>query len=211
MNGNDIMNMMDDICACLANLETDERTNLLNEIRSRLHNVSPFASEPVDCVLWKKADDIQPNEYNPNYVAGPEMRLLEHSIDKYHYAMCIVAWDNKDGTYTVIDGEHRHIVGTTNQEINSRLYGYLPISLLDGSLTEADKVSATIDFNRARGVHKVIGMAEIVKMLIRDNWSDEKIAKELGMSVEELLRLKQTIGIAESLANKEYGKAWIMK
>lgn len=55
----------------------DEKVNLLNQIKLALHEVSPFSAEPVDCVLWVKNDKVYANDYNPNSVAPPEMKLLE--------------------------------------------------------------------------------------------------------------------------------------
>lgn len=51
-------------------------------------------------------------------------------------------------------------------------------------------------------------MSEIVVALARRNWSDEKIAKELGMDADEVLRLKQITGLAEMFADREFSEAW---
>ena len=71
-----------------------------------------------------------------------------------------------------------------------------------------DRIAATIRHNRARGQHQVDAMADIVVDLSRRNWSDEKIAKELGMEPDEVLRLKQVTGLAELFADKEFSEAW---
>jgi hypothetical protein len=39
-------------------------------------------------------------------------------------------------------------------------------------------------------------------------WTNEKIADELGMDAEEVLRLKQVNGMAEAFANREFSEAW---
>lgn len=44
--------------------------------------------------------------------------------------------------------------------------------------------------------------------LARRNWSDEKIATELGMEPDEVLRLKQITGLAELFAEREFSQAW---
>ena len=72
----------------------------------------------------------------------------------------------------------------------------------------AQRITSTVRHNRARGVHKVMSMSDIVKLLVRDGWSDTKIAEHLGMSAEELLRLKQQVGIAKLCASEFYGMAW---
>ncbi|STE89044.1 transcriptional regulator IbrB [Escherichia coli] len=35
--------------------------------------------EPVDCVLWVKADEVVANDYNPNVMAPGEKKLLKQS------------------------------------------------------------------------------------------------------------------------------------
>ena len=59
----------------LKKLDVNEKIERLNGIRQQLHNISPFKDEPCDCVLWVKKDNIHANEYNPNHVATPEMKL----------------------------------------------------------------------------------------------------------------------------------------
>lgn len=50
----------------------EETIQALNHLRRVLHEVSPFAQEPVDCVLWVKADEVVANDYNPNVMAPGE-------------------------------------------------------------------------------------------------------------------------------------------
>ncbi|MGL4194153.1 MAG: hypothetical protein ACRCR0_02470, partial [Edwardsiella piscicida] len=45
---------------------TAQRIALLNRLRTLLHRYSPFADEPVDCVLWIANERIEANDYNPN-------------------------------------------------------------------------------------------------------------------------------------------------
>ncbi len=51
-------------------------------------------------------------------------------------------------------------------------------------------------------------MSEVVRDLAKRNWSDAKIAKNLGMEPDEVLRLKQISGLAELFADAEFSKAW---
>ena len=95
-------------------LPEEERIAVLNEIRLLLHEVSPLKSEPVDCVLWVPADDVQANDYNPNRVAPPEMRLLEHSIEADGFTQPIVTFPI-NGHREVVDGFHRNLVGKQSQ------------------------------------------------------------------------------------------------
>jgi broad-specificity NMP kinase len=51
-------------------------------------------------------------------------------------------------------------------------------------------------------------MSDIVLDLKKRNWSNEKIAKNLGMDQDEVLRLCQIGGIAEAFTDKEFSKSW---
>lgn len=68
-----------------------------------------------------------------------------------------------------------------------------------------------MQFNRARGVHQVELMGELVRELYEKGLEDEKIALSLGMEEEEVFRLKQITGIAEIFKNKAYSKSWEMQ
>lgn len=186
----------------------DERVTLINEIRMELKKYSPFKSEPVDCILWEKTDYIQANDYNPNSVAPPEMKLLEHSIREDGYTQPIVTWKN-DGFFEVVDGFHRNRVGKETKDIRERVSGYLPIVVINNNrIDRGDRISSTIRHNRARGKHSVDGMSEIVIELKRRNWSDKKIATELGMDQDEVLRLTQITGLAEMFKDRDFSEAW---
>jgi hypothetical protein len=192
----------------LRSMDLHSRVEALNALRSELHAISPFALEPVDCVLWVDAEDVESNDYNPNEVAPPEMKLLEHSIREDGYTQPIVAWP-VDGKYQVVDGFHRNRVGKESKQVRQRINGYLPISVINAERTDrGDRIAATIRHNRARGKHRVEAMSDIVVELKRRNWSDEKISISLGMEQDEILRLCQITGLAELFSDQEFSKSW---
>lgn len=192
----------------LSKLSGDDLVSEINEIRKKIHECSPFKQEPVDLVLWVKAESVRANDYNPNNVAPPEMELLRLSISEDGYTQPIVTFDCVDSR-EVIDGFHRHRVGKECQEIQSRIHGYLPVVTINESRQDkGDRIASTIRHNRARGKHKVDSMSDIVVELRRRNWSDEKIAKHLGMDPDEVLRLTQISGLAELFADQEFSKSW---
>lgn len=194
--------------AAIADLPLPDRVQAINAARRALHAISPFASEPVDCVLWISSDNVQANDYNPNSVAPPEMRLLQHSIAEDGYTQPIVAWSDGE-RYEVIDGFHRHRVGKEVATIRERIHGYLPVTVANDARSDrGDRIAATIRHNRARGKHRIDGMSDIVVELSRRNWSDARIARELGMEPDEVLRLKQISGLAEAFADREFSEAW---
>lgn len=186
----------------------DNKVHIINSIKTLLHEISPFRSEPVDCVLWVKNDKVQANDYNPNSVAPPEMELLRLSIASDGYTQPIVSMKDGD-TIEVIDGFHRNRVGKECEDIQKRVHGYLPVvTIRDSQKGLNDRVASTIRHNRARGKHGVESMSDIVVDLKKRNWSDKKISKELGMDPDEVLRLAQISGLTELFGDKEFSKAW---
>ena len=164
--------------------------------------------EPVDCVLWVSTDKVRANDYNPNSVAPPEMRLLQLSIMADGYTQPVVVWPDGD-VYEVIDGFHRRRVAVEVGAVKKRVQGRLPVAVINAERTSReDRIAATIRHNRARGKHAVDAMSEIVLDLTRRNWDDEKIGRELGMEPDEVLRLKQITGLAELFADREFSEAW---
>lgn len=203
------MTIQDQILEKLNSLDLDSKVEFINEIKILLHENSPFKTEPVDCVLWVKNTTVKANDYNPNAVAPPEMELLRLSISNDGYTQPIVSMDNHDGTREVIDGFHRNRVGKECEDIQSRVHGYLPVVTIRESQSDINnRVASTIRHNRARGKHKVESMSDIVVDLKRRNWSHEKIAKELGMDSDEVLRLSQISGLIEMFDDKEFSLAW---
>lgn len=203
-----LMDRISALCADIAALPIEQRVDALNNVRAALHDVSPFCDEPVDCIQWVKADAVTANDYNPNSVAPPEMRLLATSIMADGYTQPIVG--NREGdVIVVVDGFHRHRVGKENKQVRSRVHGYLPVAQIrsvQGGRQE--RMASTIRHNRARGQHSVEKMSEIVAELAKKGWDDQKISKELGMDADEVLRLKQITGLAELFADREFSEAW---
>lgn len=196
------------ICHRIEALSDDEKIEAINAIRGEIHDISPFKSEPVDFVKWVKNTNVKANDYNPNSVAPPEMELLQHSIAHDGYTQPIVGW-KQDYGFEVIDGFHRHRVGKECKEIQDRVHGYLPVvQIQETNEGQNDRVASTIRHNRARGKHRVEAMSEIVFDLKKRNWSDKKIAKELGMDQDEVLRLTQITGLMEAFADSEFSEAW---
>lgn len=192
----------------IAKMDIEDRINSINEIKQALKKVSPFVGEPVECVEWVKSELVIANDYNPNSVAPPEMELLHTSIQEDGYTQPIVVWKH-DGIYEVVDGFHRNRVGKEYKDISDRIHNYLPVVVINNDREDkGDRIASTIRHNRARGKHKVEAMSDIVLDLKKRNWSDAKIAKELGMDADEVLRLAQIQGLAEMFADREFSQAW---
>lgn len=185
-----------------------EKVAAINAIKRQLHEISPFKDEPVDCVIWIPSDNVTANEYNPNKVAPPEMELLEVSIVNDGYTQPIVTWA-KDDAHEVVDGFHRSRVGKESKLVAQRVQGYLPVvEIRKEQQGKNDRIASTIRHNRARGKHQVDAMSEIVLELKNRNWTNKRIAKELGMDEDEILRLCQITGLEHLFTDQDFSRAW---
>jgi hypothetical protein len=188
--------------------DIDAKVERLNVLRRLIAQHSPFEAEPVDLVEWVSADNVRANDYNPNTVAPPEMELLRLSIMADGYTQPIVTMPDDEGR-VVIDGFHRHRVGKEMADVNARIHGYLPVVRIRQDRQDRnDRIAATIRHNRARGKHRIDAMSDIVVELKRRNWADERIARELGMEADEVLRLCQVSGIADLFSDDEFSASW---
>lgn len=201
-----IDDLMDGLLKELCDLDMDEKITYINDIRQKIHAISPFKDEPCDCVLWVKQENIYANEYNPNHVATSEMKLLYESIKSDGYTMPIVTYDLKDGNREIVDGFHRNRIGREHKDIQKRVHGYLPVSTIDKPADE--RMGSTIRHNRARGTHGIRPMSDIILDLSKQGWDDAKICEKLGMDLDEVIRLKQITGLKEAFSNHEFSKSW---
>jgi ParB-like chromosome segregation protein Spo0J len=168
--------------------------------------MSKFKS-PVYNVLRIPIDKIQANDYNPNSVAPPEMALLETSIWEDGYTMPVVCfYDEENDKYIVVDGFHRYSTLLNSKRIFDREEGMLPVSVIDKDLS--DRMASTIRHNRARGSHNLELMSTIVSELVEMGKGDAWICKHIGMSQDELLRMKQITGLASLFQNKDFSASW---
>lgn len=167
--------------------------------------MSEFKS-PVYNVLAVPFEKIQANSYNPNAVASPEMALLETSIWEDGYTMPIVCYYLADSDmYEIVDGFHRYTTMRTSERIREREKGLLPVVVIEKDLS--NRMASTIRHNRARGVHSIELMSNIVSELVESGMSDAWILKHIGMDKDELLRLKQITGLAALFSNSEFSKS----
>lgn len=157
---------------------------------------------PVYGVKAVPVEKIEANDYNPNKVATKEMELLYTSIKEDGYTMPIVCYYDKErDKYIVVDGFHRYRVIKEHKDIYEREHGMLPVSVIDKDIDE--RMASTVRHNRARGKHDVELQANLVK-IIKENWSEEKIMKELGMDLDEVQRLLGLTGIFSEIKGVPY-------
>jgi ParB-like chromosome segregation protein Spo0J len=183
----------------------EDKVEFLNKIRRKVHSISPF-EEPIDCVQWVKQQNVEGNDYNPNEVASPEMELLHKSIKEDGYTQPIVTFEVDEDQFEVVDGFHRTLVGKEKSDIRDRLDNYLPVTVIDKPREE--RMGSTIRHNRARGTHQIREISNLVVELAEEGWSDDRISDELGMELDEVIRLKQVSGLKKAFDGHEFSQSW---
>jgi ParB-like chromosome segregation protein Spo0J len=191
-------------------LTEEEQIIFFEEVKELIHEISPLKEQPVNRVKWVDINKVSPNDYNPNSVAKKEMGLLYTSILHDGYTQPVVTiYDEVKKKYIIIDGFHRYFTCKSNKDILDRNKGRLPIVVLNKDIN--DRMASTVRHNRARGMHSVTGMSSMVFSMLENGWEDVDICNELGMSVEELVKLKHITGFSKLFEDKEYSKAWETK
>jgi len=164
-------------------------------------------TSPVYNVIAVPIEKVTANDYNPNSVAPPEMELLETSIWEDGYTQPVVTvYDDENDMYVVVDGFHRFLTLKNSKRILEREQGHLPCVVLDKGMS--DRMASTIRHNRARGSHNIELMSTIVSELVEMGKGDAWICKHIGMSQDELLRMKQITGLASLFENKDFSDSW---
>ena len=161
---------------------------------------------PCLSVLMAKRDLVVANTYNPNSVPPDRLELLRTSIVENGFCFpCVTILDRDLERFVIIDGFHRYLVS------GPEWLGleYVPIVCLQHGIQK--RMTATMQFNRARGVHQVDLDADIVRALIQQGMTDAEVAVQLGMDEDTVHRYKQLSGIAELFAKVQYSTAWEMQ
>lgn len=162
---------------------------------------------PVANVIWVPIEKVQANNYNPNSVATTEMKLLYLSIKNDFFTQPIVTiYDQAIDKYVIIDGFHRYSIMRAFKDIYDMNQGLLPIVVLKKDIS--DRMASTVRHNRARGKHSVQGMSNIVFNMLQKGWSDARVCNELGMQIDELVRLKHITGFAKLFKDVKFSRAW---
>ena len=139
--------------------------------------------QPVSNVRIVDRSLLTANDYNPNVVNEQNLELLMKSILSNGWTMPIVCRPD----YTIIDGFHRWLI-SGREPLYTQLEGKVPVVIVEHD-DKAKDIYGTITHNRARGVHLLGPMKEIVKNLMNDGKKIEEISDQLGMTKEEVFRL----------------------
>lgn len=140
--------------------------------------------QPISRVTWRDPDELVANDFNPNRVFGPEMRLLKISIMESGWTQPIVVTQDD----VIVDGFHRWSLGKVDEDVRRVSGNMVPVVVMQDTSPELHQMS-TIRHNRARGQHYVVRMADVVATLIGLGIEEDEISRRLQMDMEEVSRL----------------------
>jgi ParB-like chromosome segregation protein Spo0J len=162
-------------------------------------------TDPIDKIEWVHAGTLTANNYNPNYVVGPELRLLEHSLLSTGWIQPILITEDNE----IIDGFHRWKLSTDSKKIHARWGGLVPVARLP--ISRAEAMGMTVRINRAKGQHIAIRMADMVKEMIDDHGlTPKEVAHEIGGNVAEVeLLYDNSLFKSMDLKNYKYSQEWV--
>lgn len=148
-------------------------------------------------------EQLQANNYNPNHVPKDKMELLKQSIIDNGFCFPIVTiWDDDLEKYVIVDGFHRFTICQPEWlDIKE-----VPVVVLEHNISQ--RMTATLQFNKARGVHQVDLDADVVKSLLEQGMKEDEVAKHLGLDLDTVLRYKQMTGIIDLFRNVDYSPSW---
>jgi len=161
-------------------------------------------NQPIGNVEWLDPKELRANDYNPNQVFPPELKLLKISIMSDGWTQPIVVRENNE----IVDGFHRWTLASKDKDVQGLTEGKVPVVRLREKKRE-EQMMSTVRHNRARGSHAVMSMASIVQEMKDDlNMNDEDIMEMLGMEKEEVDRLYDNSGMTERGSKEEFNKGW---
>jgi len=164
-----------------------------------------YGKIPVPCAntILVSCELIIANNYNPNFVSKDKMNLLKRSIRDNGFCFPIVTiFDEVEEKFVVIHGFHRKSMGDKAWlDLD-----YIPLVFIDHDIS--DRMYATVQFNKARGVHQVDLDADVIKALIQQGKTEDEISIHLGIDLETIHRYKQLTGITELFKNTDYSMPW---
>ncbi len=146
-------------------------------------------SLPVLDVQIVDIEKVQANNYNPNAVSTQNMELLQESILSNGFCFAVVTiWDEDLEKYVIVDGFHRFLIFRDWLQAKE-----IPIIVLEHN--PAQRMAATVQFNRARGVHQVELMGDLVKALVEQGVEMGRPSHiDLHLEIENQQVLRARIG-----------------
>lgn len=164
----------------------------------------PSPSDPIDAIVWRSADELRANYWNPNRMHKAENKLLRLSILQTGWIQPILVNDAD----LIIDGFHRWALSKDDRQVRERWAGKVPTAVIP--IPDDEAMAMTVRINRAKGAHVAVEMHVLVAALLLDHgWTRDRVAEQIGASLREVDVLAQEgVFAAKNIANHAYSTAW---
>jgi hypothetical protein len=168
---------------------------------------SNIKKHPISNIEWLPVNTLYANDWNPNVVLSPELKLLEHSLLRQGWIQPVLVGHNEHG-YQIIDGFHRHTLVKTSQKVYQMTNGLIPCAVLQ--VSEAERMLITVRINRAKGNHIAFRMHELVTKLYKEmGLTLQEICEGIGADKHEVETLMmEDVFTKKNVANTPYSKSW---
>lgn len=171
----------------------------------------PLDSHPLANIVWLSTDNLSANDYNPNVVITPELKLLKFSLLRQGWIQpVLVAKEQHEDqvNYVIIDGFHRSTLARVDAEVRAMTGGQVPCCILE--MTVPERMLLTVRINRAKGSHVAAKMHDMIKSLVNDYaYPVDKIAEEIGATKHEIDTLMlDDVFVAYNSKDHVYSQAW---
>lgn len=161
-------------------------------------------ADPIDMIVWKAATDLRANDWNPNRVFTPELRLLKRNLLTIGWVQPILVTP----TGLIIDGFHRVSLSLQDADVIARWDGMVPCAVLD--LPDDEAMALTVRMNRAKGTHVAVHMHHLVARLLTEHgWTPERVGTAIGATRQEVdVLAKEGVFAIKGIDKWAYSPAW---
>lgn len=139
----------------------------------------------VERSLLIKRSQLSNNDYNPNKTTERQQEAIAESLNNYGQLTAVLVRPDpdKDGSYIIIDGEHRSMV------LDEELY----VDVVH-DLSEADAKKLTVIMNETRGKADKIELAQLLASINSEIGSFEEL--QIGLPYDDV-ELQELIDLAD--------------
>jgi len=130
--------------------------------------------------VWVKTALVKPNKWNFNVQTDEQMASLRYSRDRYGEIYPVLVRELEDGTYEVVDGEHRWRTSVVAKEKELRVKNF-------GKISDDLAKELMLVLNETRGNPDQVLLAELVMKLKSEN--KELVLPYSEKYLDELRRL----------------------
>ena len=142
-------------------------------------------------------DDIKPRDINANKMDESKFDFLVKYMEKTGYVQPIIVVDDGDGSFTIVDGEHRWRAAKENNAAS------LDVIIVDMDLREQDIMS--INMNQIKGELQPDKFGEMLRRIV-DGDSEAAAGELSGLIAMDQSEIDAYLKITEEVEASDFSK-----